>query len=273
MIHQQTREFSSEATGETLRSTERQLSVVSSLMENLQEATCANQSPQARQDSAHQNRLVLSRLGMASALFVALRAKHAATAAHSLRVALTCSAWSFLLELSDEERDVLEVAALLHDVGKIGIPDRVLLKPGELSAEEIRIMHRHRDHTRDILSTCCTSQEIVDTICYSGAWFDGRSQGFDRHGEDLPRTARILAISEAFDAMTTNHVYRRAMSRERAVTEMFEHAGTQFDPQLIRKFVRFLGSDHDQLRASVMSHWLQELRDGSGSGVWQLRAG
>ena len=271
-MYQQTQEQNPEARGDASRPGERQRSVLSSLLENLDEAACANLSPQAHRDAAHQNRLALSRLGVASALFFALRAKHAATAAHSLRVALTCSAWSFLLELSVDDRDVLEVAALLHDVGKIGIPDRVLLKPGELSAEETGILHRHRDHAREILSTCCTSQAVVDAIFYSGAWFDGRGQAFDRYGEELPRAARILAIVEAFDAMTTDHVFRRAMSRERAMTEMFEAAGTQFDPLLIRKFISFLGSDHYQLRASVVSHWLQELTDDSANGCWQRRA-
>ena len=82
---------------------------------------------------------------------------------------------------------------------------------------------------------------MLDTVHYSAAWYDGRSPGFDRRGEDLPRSARILAIVDAFDAMTTDHVYRRAMSRERAMTEMFEHAGTQFDPKLVGQIQRFSG--------------------------------
>jgi HD-GYP domain-containing protein (c-di-GMP phosphodiesterase class II) len=80
-----------------------------------------------------ENQLVQVRLGVASSLFAALRAKHAPTAHHSLRVALGCSAWGAMLGLSESERDELEVAALLHDVGKIGVPDEILLKPARLT--------------------------------------------------------------------------------------------------------------------------------------------
>src|SRR5690349_11896330 len=85
---------------------------------------------------APESRLVEVRLGAASGLFAALRHKHPATAAHSLRVALNCSSWAFALGLEDQIRDELEVAALLHDIGKIGVPDRLLLKPGLLTDEE-----------------------------------------------------------------------------------------------------------------------------------------
>src|SRR6516165_5405747 len=91
-----------------------------------------------------ENRLAQVRLGLASSLFTALRLRDAATAAHSVRVALGCSAWSLALELPEDERDAIEVAALLHDIGKIGVPDGVLLKPAALTSEERVIMDHHR---------------------------------------------------------------------------------------------------------------------------------
>ena len=84
--------------------------------------------------AAGENRLVEVRLGIASSLFAAIRHKHAPTAAHSLRVALNCSTWAFSYGLTPEQRDELEVASLLHDIGKIGAPDRLLFKPGTLAA-------------------------------------------------------------------------------------------------------------------------------------------
>src|SRR5688572_6573182 len=76
-----------------------------------------------------ENQLLQVRLGVASSLFMALRAKHVSTAAHSLRVTLGCASWALMLDMSSEQRDIIEVAALLHDIGKIGVPDSVLLKP------------------------------------------------------------------------------------------------------------------------------------------------
>ena len=114
--------------------------------------------------------------------------------------------------MSDQQRDELEVAALLHDIGKIGVPDKILLKAGKHTAEETAVMNRHRQTAREILSACSASQEILDILWYASAWYDGRSPGFERAGEQLPLGARMLAIAEAFDSMTTDHVYRRGMS-------------------------------------------------------------
>jgi len=254
---------------EVTRAAERRMTVLSSLLENIDEVAQPQVAPKAKSDAAHENRLAQVRLGMASSLFVALRAKHPRTAAHSLRVALACSSWSILLELSNGVRDQLEVAALLHDIGKIGVPDRVLLKPGKLSVEEAMLMNRQRDYAREILA-CCAPQEIIDIVYYTSAWYDGRNRNFDRSGEDLPLGSRILSILDAFDAMTTDHVYRRAMSRERAMAELFEYAETQFDPQLVEHFSDFLSANHDKLAAAVSRHWLRDLTNTQPDERWRL---
>ena len=97
-------------------------------------------------------------------------------------------------------------------------------------------MDRHRQFGMDSLRNCCASQEVLDTVHNAAAWFDGSKRGFDRRGEDLPLGSRLIAIVDAFDSMTTDRVYRPAMSRERAMAELFACAGTQFDPQLVRTF-------------------------------------
>lgn len=260
------------APGPNPHAAQRTIPILSSLLADVHELACADCSPEARRDIAYQNCLAETRLGLASALFVALRAKHAPTAAHSLRVALTCSVWSHVVGLGPSDRDALEVAALLHDVGKIGVPDRVLLKPAELSTEEKRVMHRHREYARDILTMCCASQDVLDIVYYAAAWYSGHKPDFDRQAEDLPRGARMLAIVDAYDAMTTEHVYRRAMPRDRAMAELSEHAGTQFDPRLLRNFSDFLNSNADHLRSAVVGHWLQELRGREANAFWQLQS-
>ena len=206
------------------------------------------------------------RLGMASSLAIALRVKHPPTAAHSLRVALFCSAWSHHLGIEPHERDILEVSALLHDVGKIGVPDRVLMKPAPLDADEIELMARHRPFGMEILAGCCCSEEILQSIRLASAWF----HDFDTRDE-IPLPARMIAIADAFDAMTTDQVYRRAMSQERAIAELFSHAGTQFDPELVENFARLQLHGELQSNQHVSNRWLNELDPADAQRFWQLQ--
>ena len=217
-----------------------------------------------------ENKLVQVRLGLASTLFSALRARHAPTAAHSLRVALCCSAWATLQSQSDEQRDEIEVAALLHDIGKLGVPDSVLLKPETLSPEEFLVVEGHRRIGAEILRASCTSNEILRIVEHAGAWFDGSREGYELRGERLPLGARMLAIVDAFDAMTSDKVYRRALSRERALAELFEYAGTQFDPRLVQEFCTFISSEQAKLQTVVARRWLKQLQPETTNGLWRL---
>ena len=159
-----------------------------------------------------QKQLVKARLGSAAGLFTALRCKHPATASHSLRVALVCSGWGAGLELTEEEQSTLEVAALLHDVGKIGVPDAILSKPNRLQPEEVATMACSRAMAVEMLSAAGAPQLVLDTVLTANAWFDGSNGELPLVGEQIPLAARMLAIADAFDSMTTDHVYRRARS-------------------------------------------------------------
>ena len=202
---------------------------------------------------------------------MALRCKHAATAGHSLRVALTCSAWSAATGLDSAARDSIEVAALLHDVGKIGVPDHILQKPGPLSQDERAIVDRQAELGLQILSCCCQAQDVLEIVKYAGAWFDGSRDGYDKRGFDLPFGARLLAIADAYDAMTTDHVYRRAFSKERAVAILSEGAATQFDPELVQQFCD-LQRDHKlDPHADVSQRWLDTLAADLEEDRWQMK--
>ena len=113
------------------------------------------------------------RLGIAGSLFAALQCKHAATASHSIRVALTCSAWATRLDFDERQREQLEIAALLHDIGIVGTPDHVLLKPTRLDSDEAAIMARARAMSLEILRRSCTSTEILGIVENIAAWYDG----------------------------------------------------------------------------------------------------
>jgi len=171
--------------------------------------------------------------------------------------------------LSDRERDEIEVAALLHDIGKIGVPDQVLLKPGKLTLEESATMDRHRIIGEQILLSCCASQNVLDIVKYFSAWFNGGRDGFDRHGAQLPLGARMIAIVDAYDAMTTNQVYRRAMSRERAMAELFQGSGSQFDADLVEQFCDLLVTDRIKLTTDMARRWLHDLSPEVSNMFWK----
>src|SRR4051812_28454313 len=185
----------------------RQVTDISVLLNSLDEAAAeSGQSVADKRATEHESKLVQARLGMASGLHAALRAKHPPTASHSLRVALGCSSWAASMQLDEETRDMLEVAALLHDVGKIGVPDKVLLKPGRLTPEEIALMTRHPALTTEVLASCGVPQLLIEIVHCSRAWYNsGRPQ--ERKAEALPLASRMLSIVDAFDSMTTDQLY------------------------------------------------------------------
>ncbi len=211
-----------------------------------------------------------ARLGVASALFVALRCKNADTAAHAIRVALGVSVWAKELKLSDADRDALEVAALLHDVGKIGVPDRVLMKPEVLNEEEQAIVDRHRLMGVEILTPCCGSPKVLEIVRQAPAWFNGKRMKVEVEGEQLLLEARMLAIVDAYDSMTSAHVYRPARSHECAMQELFECSGTQFDPRLMREFAEYYRSDRVDWSSYADKHWLTQLDPTAVNLYWQL---
>jgi diguanylate cyclase (GGDEF)-like protein/PAS domain S-box-containing protein len=171
-----------------------------------------------------------------TALVAALGHRHAETAEHSRRVADLCVAMAGRL-LSRSECYILEVAALLHDVGKLGVPDSVLLKPAPLDANEWKIIRTHESISEEIIDSAFSCRELSSIVGHRHSWFGGTPDEPDRPvGENIPLGARILAIADAYDAMTTDRVYRKGRSREEALSELRRCAGTQFDPELVERF-------------------------------------
>ncbi len=226
------------------------------------------ETPPVQPEQEIENRLAMVRLGIATSLFYALRSKHPATAAHGLRVALFCSSWSEAVGLDDEFRDRIEVAALLHDIGKIGIPDRILRKPGKLTVDEQLAMDTCPSLGCQILGGCTSDPQLLEMVRHGTAWYDSRRRGEAPRCEALPLGARMLAIADAFDAMTTEHVYRPAMSRDRAIAELIRGSGTQFDPDLVNDFCRFLEARPEVLQGSLVNRWLQQLRPEDSAAFW-----
>jgi diguanylate cyclase (GGDEF)-like protein/PAS domain S-box-containing protein len=246
--------------------TESRVAEISSLLNALEEAAAdtrkaprAAATPPARPVDNHENRLVQVRLGIASGLFTALQHKHPATASHSLRVALGCSTWALYKRLDDETRDVVEVASLLHDVGKISAPDGLLAKSARLTPDEQAIVETHWEAGVHILACCCSSMRVLDAVRYAGRRFDGLGNASPVGGDDLPLESRMIAIVDAFDAMTTDPAGGAIRTREQALQALSDGAGALFDPILVKQFVELLSHDHELLTQQVAGRWLNEL--------------
>jgi len=250
--------------------TESQLTQITNLLKELEAAPALPVSPEQRRLSrAQESELVQVRLGIASALYRSLEARHEPTARHCLRVSMGCSAWATKIDLEENLRDDLELAALLHDIGKVGVPDSVLLKPGTLSPEEMSIVEQHWQHGLSILKTCCCNQAALEIVRHTRTWFDGSRGKADRQGEQLPLGSRMLAIVDAFDAMLTDQVYRKAMPLEMAFNELLRYAGSQFDPALVVLFIKLYEADQFEVHENVARRWLQELHPEHVQSAWK----
>ena len=173
-----------------------------------------------------------------NALMLALEHRDIATAEHSRQVGDLCVAAAQGL-MSINECFVLEIAGLLHDIGKLGVPDSILLKPGPLTDEEWQIMRDHERRSVDVIASTFLSPELVEIVKYHSHRYDGSSsQDPSRLKEkNIPLGARILNIADAFHAMVSHRPYRQACSYEEAFKELRRCAGTQFDSDLVEHFV------------------------------------
>jgi diguanylate cyclase (GGDEF)-like protein len=141
------------------------------------------------------------------------------------------------LSLSEETCSAVRVAGLLHDVGKIGVPDAILRKPGKLSPQEYEIMKNHVTISTLIIHGLPRLADVLDAVAYHHERWDGKGYPKGLAGEQIPLLGRVMAIADAFSAMTLDRPYRAGMSVEEALTEIEEGCGTQFDPRLARIFV------------------------------------
>ncbi len=163
----------------------------------------------------------------------AIEAKDAYTRGHCESVMRLAVEVGRRLELKGEKLDEVRYSALLHDIGKIGVPDGILLKPGKLMAEEFMIIQKHPAIGRDLVSRVPTLCRLTDAILHHHEKWDGSGYPDGLAGEGIPLVARIVGAVDAFDAMTTPRPYRNPVSHEEAVTELKRCAGTQFDPQIV----------------------------------------
>lgn len=170
---------------------------------------------------------------MAAALIEAVDAKDPYTRGHSERVNYYAMQLGQAKRLSEVELQVLYWAALLHDLGKIAVPDMVLSKLGKLDDDEYTLMKTHPERGFDILKNIERLQKSLPGVRHHHERFDGEGYPHGLAGEDIPLHARIIAIADTYDAITSSRSYRAARSHEQAMTIINEAAGTQLDPSLV----------------------------------------
>jgi putative nucleotidyltransferase with HDIG domain len=171
------------------------------------------------------------------ALEKALQAKSPYTEGHSRRVAEKSAELARALGLSREQVRQVELGALFHDIGKIGIRDEVLNKQGHLTESEYEHIKLHPIVAEQILSPIDELRPIVDIVKHEHERWDGRGYPDGLRGSQIPLGSRIIAIADAWDSMVFDRVYRKALTHEEALREIEKGAGTQFDPDCVRAFV------------------------------------
>lgn len=182
-------------------------------------------------------------LELVETLARAVDAKDSYTHDHADRARANARRIGRALGLPDEEIRQVEYAALLHDVGKIGIKDSILLKPGKLTKEEYEEMKRHATIGHEILRPVRSMGPVAEMVLCHQEWYNGQGYPNGLKGEQIPLGARIVAVIDAWDAMTSDRPYRKALPREKAIAELKEWAGRQFDPMVVETFLNLIESE------------------------------
>jgi response regulator RpfG family c-di-GMP phosphodiesterase len=177
----------------------------------------------------------------------AVDAKDAYTRGHSERVGVYASRIAREMDLRKEMIERIYIAGLLHDVGKIGIPDAIITKPDRLDEMEYREIQKHPAIGARILEPVEFLRNIVPCVRHHHEWFDGSSRGYpDRlRGDQIPLPSRVILVADTVEAMTSDRPYRKALPIETVIKELHKYSGSQFDPAAVDAFLRLLEREGD----------------------------
>lgn len=191
------------------------------------------------------NPLHTSVISAVKSLVKAMKVKDGYTGRHSEQVALRMAEFAIYLNLTPEEQDQAYWAGLVHDIGKIGIPEEILNKPGRLSEAEFNVIRRHPALGADIIREMAELAHIADVVRGHHERYDGRGYPDGLAGEAIPYLSRMMALCDSYDAMTTVRCYSPAMSKTSALNEIEQGLGRQYDPQLGQQFIEWLRSQRE----------------------------
>ena len=201
-------------------------------------------------------------IGLAGALIMLLDSKDHYTASHSAGVAMYCRDMARMMGMSEDEQRIAHMAGLLHDLGKVGTPDSVLKKKGELTAQEWEQIKQHPTTAAEVLSQLATHKEIADIIRHHQEHYDGSGYPYGISGEDIPELSRMLAVADTYHALTSNRPYREAKSPFEALIILRRVAGTQLDPKYVEVMAQVLKNEDLSYREGSKADFLSEFRKG-----------
>ena len=198
--------------------------------------------------------------GTLEAMILALDLREHETGHHSYRVTEYALNLARHLKLGEAQLSILAKGALLHDIGKIGVPDDILLKPDSLTDEEWGLMKQHAQHGYELLNKIEFLEESSLIVYTHHERYDGNGYPRGLAGADIPLGARIFSVVDALDAMTSKRVYKEAMPFEEAIERIKKASGTQFDPMVVETFVNIPVEEWKNIRKMVASTGSQYLK-------------
>lgn len=195
---------------------------------------------QSRKNIEKQRKLEMMSLEATQAFVQAIDEKDEYTNGHSLRVSVYSVLLAQSLGWNPDKIEHLRLAALLHDIGKIGVPDMILNKPNKLTEDEYEIIKSHTKKGGKILHKLSSLKDAETVALYHHERYDGTGYPGKLSGKNIPEFVRVVTIADSFDAMTTNRVYRHKMNKEYVIQQIKDNSGKQFDPEYIKEFIKLI---------------------------------
>ncbi len=169
------------------------------------------------------------------------------TIEHSKKVACLMASFAQYVKLPGEDVTMAYLLGIVHDIGKVKVPDHILNKPGRLSEDEFAVIKQHPDIGAGLISQVEGMEKVADIVRHHHERFDGHGYGQGLLGKKIPFFSRMLSVCDSFDAMTSSRCYRPTpLSVSKALEEVVKCAGTQFDPEICKSFVEFIQSHMEQ---------------------------
>jgi HD-GYP domain-containing protein (c-di-GMP phosphodiesterase class II) len=177
---------------------------------------------------------------MIEGLSRALELRDIETEGHTRRVSVLMTRFGKHMQIPSNQWDAIKQGALLHDIGKLGIPDAILLKPGSLTQRERQVMQQHAIYGYNILAPIISLRQTLDITLYHHERWDGSGYPYGLAGEQIPLVARLFAVVDVFDALTSDRPYRSAWSHMQTIEYLREQSGHLFDPQVVQLFLEIV---------------------------------
>lgn len=225
----------------------RQVNWDCSLFEMMKEAL--NRPSEAKEDQGAHNYIEFVKV-----LAYTLENKDPYTHGHSSRVNYFSNLIAQKVSLGMDERNYLQIGTYLHDIGKVGIDNKIILKDGKFNEQELEIARSHTEIGVELVKSMGISHQIISIIRHHHEFFDGTGHPDGLKGEEIPLLARVVSIADSFDAMVTDRPYRKAFSIEEAILELRRCVGTQFDPLLVEPFIEVVDEKMESVLKLIHEH-------------------